>query len=193
MAISLAICCYFAFVNLSTLTLSILTLLGIISVLYSVPFKNKNLRNIPFLKMLWIALVWSISVVLPWFESFYTEWWIICLQVLSTFCFVVAITIPFDIRDLENDNKKMETIPQVMGFERSIQLGYQLLMFSFLLFFASQNFEINHFVLAFLISVLAAFYALKNTKTKQNIWYSAFWVEGISLLPLIIYYVVTMV
>lgn len=169
--------------ELSLRTLWILLILGGISVLYSVPIMDKNLRNIPFLKMFWIALVWSVTAILPFFEHGDFVWWKILLQALSVFCFVVAITIPFDIRDMELDHAEMQTIPQKLGLQQSVYLGYLMLFLSAAFFSMTHNFEVNYFVIAFSVAIALAVVALSISKSKTDIWFTAFWVEGLSAVP----------
>lgn len=86
---------------------------GIISLLYSIPFKMGQktlitLRQIPYLKIFLIAFVWAaVTVFIPvvnYKKPLYS------LHVLSVFLermlFVLAITLPFDIRDMDDDKKR---------------------------------------------------------------------------------------
>lgn len=97
--------------------------LGLISTLYNVPEKRKGiihlpLRSIPALKIFLIAYVWSaMSSFLPSIleeEVVFTSKTIMVF--LANFLFILAITLPFDIRDYATDNKKMLiTFPKIIG------------------------------------------------------------------------------
>jgi hypothetical protein len=76
------------------------------------------LRDLPYLKIYLIALSWTaLSVWLPmsYHETDYLSWSTMALMSAEKFLFILAITIPFDIRDLKYDDRLQHTIPQLMG------------------------------------------------------------------------------
>ena len=113
-----------------------LIVMGTISYFYiqKLPGKNnRNLRDRPFIKIYLIAGVWALtSVLLPMFllENFH---WNHLWLALVNFLFVLAITIPFDIRDIELDEEDKFTIPQLMGVRNSKILA---------VFFAASSFAL---------------------------------------------------
>ena len=179
MVFSGVITVWMAISHLELLTLIILFLCGIISVLYAFPGK-RNLRLIPGTKIYWIAFVWAATGILPWFESFDLPVWQVILQFLSLFCFITAITIPFDIRDVEMDADVLATLPQQMGTAAAVRLATQLLMVSGGLMLVLFGFELNAAVLSFLITILFAIWLVRKSLFRQNRWYTAFWLEGLS-------------
>lgn len=115
-----------------------------------------RLRQRPYLKVFLIAAVWTwVGVGLPIVETW--DWnaaevglqgpfhWLhqpadypppgmLLLPMLGRFLFVVAITLPFDIRDIELDRvRRVQTLPSWLGIRRSIQLSLVLLMASLVL------------------------------------------------------------
>lgn len=187
MVLSLFITAYQALIYLSIQALIVLAILGLISVLYSVPQKMLNLRHMPGLKIWWIALVWSVTVVLPCLEMKDITVFKILLQSVSAFCFVAAITIPFDIRDLRRDQEKMQTLPQKMGYERSILFATQLLVFSGFLFLTANEFQINRIIVSYILVLLISIWLVRKTSEDQNRWFAAFWIEGLSGLFFVCY------
>ena len=126
--------CIVLALNLSSITLFFLIPLSAISVLY--PLKiNKfiksgiSLRELPFLKIFLISIVWAFTTTIL-VASNYLDWKNLIPIILDRFCFVMAITIPFDIRDLKFDNKRIKTIPMVFGVKGAKQLAYFLLFLS---------------------------------------------------------------
>ena len=91
-----------------------LILSGAITLLYRLSFKAfEGLRNIPYIKIILIAISWSLSCALiPCVINELTtfETILICLRY---FLFIVVITLPFDIRDLKIDT--IITIPNKIG------------------------------------------------------------------------------
>ena len=78
-------------------------------------FSNKlQIRNIPFFKILIISFCWSWTCcVVPQLVSNSIFNWNITF---FTFIYVFAITIPFDIRDMAIDKKKIYTIIRYKAF-----------------------------------------------------------------------------
>ena len=188
MLISLGITLVLAFQYLNIISLVVLGILAVISFLYAIPGKY-NIRKIPRSKIFWIGMVWSISVILPWFEDFSIPVWRIILQIIAVFCFVTAITIPFDIRDIEQDDQNFATIPQLLGIDRSRRLSTQLLMVSGGLFLIILNFEINDLVLAVLVTLLISIWLVRKVNLMRQPWFTSFWIEGLSGLFWLIYMV----
>lgn len=94
--------------------------LGLVSVLYYFPAgaKRKGIRGIPYLKIFIVAYVWAaVSSFLPSLELGQYAWSEKpILLFLAHFCFITAILIPFDIRDMQSDQKDHTlTLPQAMG------------------------------------------------------------------------------
>ncbi len=108
--------------------------LALISFSYSIPFlPSKNgpmaVRDIPGAKIFLIALVWTgVTWVLPIQEAGISWSAMHYLIALERFLFIVAITIPFDIRDLRYDSDSMRTIPQLLGYSKAKDLAIFLLI-----------------------------------------------------------------
>lgn len=109
---------------------------GFISILYNFSFFSKNLalRNIPYLKTILIAITWSVaSVLIPISENaLHFSWELFLMRAL----FITILLIPFDIRDLKYDNKKMKTLPQLFGIGGAILLGIIFCLTSICMSFA---------------------------------------------------------
>lgn len=102
-----------------------------VSILYATPIfsKNRALRDYPFIKIFLIAITWAASsVLLPAIElDLFFNSKLITLFIIN-FLFIIAITIPFDIRDLKVDDLDTKTIPQVFGINGSILLSLALII-----------------------------------------------------------------
>lgn len=96
--------------------------LGLISTLYNVPEKSRDkslfpLRSIPVLKLFLIAYVWAcVSSLLPAIgagDIVKARSWLVFI---THFLFILAITLPFDIRDFREDRKNyLMTVPNLLG------------------------------------------------------------------------------
>jgi hypothetical protein len=131
--ISLALA-FFLGMNMSWDLLWSLWPVVLISLLYALPFipsgrERKALREIPGIKIFLIAAVWTvITLLLPMKASGMAIGAFEKSLLIERFFFILAITIPFDIRDLDHDAKDMRTLPQLMGVNGSIMLGMALLV-----------------------------------------------------------------
>jgi hypothetical protein len=98
----------------TTEQLVLVGLSGVIVGFYALPisrFKG-SMRQIPFLKIVLISLVWLLLVLLPGFGGSTPFPFWIAVVVFSTTAIQI---IPFDIRDLSVDDPTMRTIPQIFG------------------------------------------------------------------------------
>lgn len=113
-------------------TQALLVLPAILSLGYVLPIfgKQRRLRDFHFIKIFLIALVWSgVTVVLPGLELFYWKSTPLFILLLERCCFILAITLPFDIRDLQVDaHTHVRTLPAVLGIRGSQWLGLLALL-----------------------------------------------------------------
>ncbi|NQX83079.1 MAG: hypothetical protein HRT66_13955 [Flavobacteriaceae bacterium] len=166
------------------INLLILIPFTLITILYSVPFclntnkRGGGLRNIPFMKIILISLIWSFCISIftiydanrEFNISDYIFWF-------ERFLFVLVLTLPFDIRDLPYDDKRLRTIPQVLGVFKTKSLGMVLIMI-ILIFYLLDGFKNNTSDFVILI-VLAVFLVLTKTKNK---YFCSFWVESVPVM-----------
>jgi hypothetical protein len=177
-----AIVCLISLLNLNWKTMSLLGVSGLISVLYVVKIRGKNLREIPFLKIHLIALSWTlILIVFPMInESLFNSKW---FYGLAHYLFIFGVTIPFDIRDLKYDSIHQKTIPQLVGTSGAKMIGIlAVFIFAVLLIEINLSFAFNPiFIGAVAIQVLLL--ALSNEN--QSDIYCAGLIDGaIALLGL---------
>jgi 4-hydroxybenzoate polyprenyltransferase len=105
-----------------------LGLTGAISFFYVVPIFGKSIRDLPGIKSFVIAFVWVLILfVLPAINEGQLTVKVLP-ELAAYFLFFIALTIPFDIRDLKYDHPKQKTLPQVLGTEGSKILATLLIM-----------------------------------------------------------------
>lgn len=171
-----------------------LSIAGAISLGYAYPFipykgERYAIRRIPYLKLWIIVLAWILSTtVVPLVE-------IVDLNStddrLSTIyfalqqgAFIVALTIPFDVRDLEVDYPFQRTLPMVFGIDWSIKFAQRAMMVAFL--FAFFNYLIGFFAFPQLlvqlgVSALGYFVVAHGKKHRSPLYYSIV-LDGMILL-----------
>ncbi len=169
--------CFYHLTFLNQKNLFLIAILGLISFAYAIPLNIKSLRYLPKLKIFIIALVWAGVTVSLTFEEFKPIYFLYFIQ---RFMFIIALTIPFDIRDLHHDTDVLKTLPQHYGIKKTKKIGFILLVFSLILeFILSPNtYFKNIFLLIFII--LTVF--IQRASPNQSKYYSSFWVEGIPIL-----------
>ena len=192
---------FVAFIAMSyyTLQLEIKTLLylsvfGLITFLYAIPLipmryfrdSQKNLREIGGLKVYVIALVWTFTTVfLPLIDNGITLNTDVVITGAQRFVFVIVLMLPFEIRDLNYDSLKLATIPQKIGIKKTKIIGVFLLMLFFLLEYFKDELTGNK-ILSVLITLFITLLFVIFSNKNQSKYYSAFWVESLPVIWLII-------
>ncbi len=175
--------CFYAF-SLPINTLLLATPFTFLTILYAVPFLSgfeKNLRNIGYLKIIIVALVWAaFSVIIPVFEATKSFSYEAILLFIQRFFLVIVLILPFEIRDLQFDAISLQTIPRKIGIPKTKRLGLILMLFSLLISYAlSVNFETKN---AFMIFFFLVIVLLMRAKVNQLKYYSTFWVEALPII-----------
>ena len=153
----------FSFLNIGVYPIGLLALVGILCLFYVVKIRGKNLRDLPGIKIHIIAFTWTaILICFPLINN--QIWDDLLLYAAAHYCYILAVTIPFDIRDLKFDSPNQKTIPQVFGVIGSKVLAIALLFgFYFLMVFALPELAENPiFYLAILLQ--AGLILLMNEK-----------------------------
>ena len=176
----------YLFLDLSLKTQIAIAFSGLICILYPI-----KLRNIPFVKIFLISIIWTISsCLLLILENNITITDYTILYIISVLLFVFAITIPFDIRDINIDDKKIKTIPMIFGIKKSKSISVCSLLITMIiyvyLFYKNQLYE-PHLFSIFIALFITAILIIKSHENK-NIMYFSFWIESTSLIFYLILY-----
>lgn len=184
---------YYAF-QLEIKTLLLLCVLGLITFLYAVPLipmryfrdSQKNLREIGGLKIYVIALVWTFTTVfLPLIDNDVTIGADEIITSVQRFLLVIVLMLPFEIRDLNYDSLKLATIPQKIGIKKTKTIGVLLLMVFFMLDYLRNELSGVSILLTLLIVFITLLFVIFSKKN-QSKYYSAFWVESLPIIWLLI-------
>ncbi len=158
----------------------ILTISLIVSFLYVYQVKSKSLRDTPYLKIHLIAIIWVIAVGIVELVNeniFDFEKWMFAL---IHYFYIVAVTIPFDIRDLKYDDAKKKTIPQVVGIKKAKWISFILiLIYTILIVFLESNLLYNPL---FFASIFITIILISGIKESRNEFYFSGLIEGSILL-----------
>lgn len=156
-----------------------------VSIFYVVPFFGKRLREIPFLKTFLIAVVWTcVLFYIPWLnEGRKTE--LVQNELTAFFFLFAALTIPFDIRDMEQDRIQHKTLPLLFGVTVSKVVALALLAV-FYLIIANINQEIWKNLLFGSITLLASLLVLFTNSTRSIYFFAA--LDGTMVLIGLVYF-----
>ena len=189
----LAMCFVALYLELNTLIL--IGILGVVTFFYAIPVMlpkrylfddHKNLRQIGGLKVYVIALVWAFtSVYLPVVNEAVSIDADVYILGLQRFCYVLVLMLPFEIRDLNYDSLKLATIPQKIGIKKTKIIGVLLLLLFVLLDYFKDVLK-QETLLSTVIIALITFVLLMFSNKNQSKYYSAFWVESLPIIWLVI-------
>lgn len=156
---------------------------------YVFPFKKKitGLRNVPALKLFLIGITWTgLTLYLPLFSAQIHHTPDAYIAVAQRFLFILAITIPFDIRDAQFDLPGLNTIPQLLGVNRSKLIAVMMLivvvLFDFLIPYKNPNYFWINLVMMGMSMILIAFSGIKRGR-----FYTAFWIEAVPIVWYLLY------
>lgn len=121
------------------------------------------LSDLPHLKSILVALVWTIicSIIPSQFDQSKA------LLFVSMFIYFLGLTIPFDIRDYQNDAPSRRTIPQVFGLKNARNMSLALLLLAHVLL----TYQMKCSIILFSISALFhTFLMIRVNPKSENSW-----------------------
>ena len=137
--------------------LALITIAVAITFFYVVRIKKNNIRELPYLKIHSIAFTWTVIIVLfPVVNENLLNLQVLLYFLPAHYLYFIAVAIPFDIRDLQNDLPTQKTIPQVIGVKNAKIIAIILLVISALLIYIFSKASILSptFLLAITIQIL---------------------------------------
>lgn len=185
--------CYYV-LQLEQTTLVYISVFGVVTFLYAIPFlpkkifldEKQNLRSLSGLKVYVIALVWcGVTVFLPLANADFLMNWDVSITAIQRFVFVLVLMLPFEIRDLQYDSVKLATIPQQIGIKKTKVIGVLLLMVFFFLDYLKDDMQLMNLLVLLVVTAITLL-SVVLAKKEQSKYYSAFFVEGIPVLWLLL-------
>lgn len=181
-------CCYFFF-KLALNAQILLIGMAFLSLGYVLPIlgNGRRLRDLAYLKIFLIAIVWAaITVVLPLLDLKISTSNTFVLQLfLERACFIFALCIPFDIRDMDWDIKtNVKTIPLSIGVKNAKIMGIIALIIAISMVLILKNKAIYNeiigikLIIVYLISILIL---LKTNKNRNDYFFYGL-IDGMILI-----------
>jgi len=129
---------------------------SLISFLYTLPLLGSTrLRDMHLIKIFLIAFVWSYLGALPIYLSG-ARLGLVGWVFVEKYFFLLAITLPFDIRDMNIDGK-LKTIPTVVGVQKTYFLAYTSLIISYSIFICCTSVLVDNREMYWIIAVSFAY------------------------------------
>lgn len=163
---------------------------------FPLPFTGKTLREWPYAKVFLIAMVWTLATaLLPLWALSEATFPVpedpACMPLIlgARFLFIVAITLPFDLRDMAEDLREgIRTLPIHWGWTVTrgvalVALGLSLAMETWLL---SGSGVYGPPLLSTMVMHGAAGLLLVRARADRGKLYYGFWLDGVLLIPLLI-------
>jgi len=105
----------------------------------------------------------------------------VLIDLVQRFLFILALMVPFEIRDLKYDEPNLKTIPQVFGVSGSRLFGMVLLVFFVVFGLLKSDLKTNSLYVEWAVALMLLL-ALAFTRENQSRYFASFFVEGISIL-----------
>ena len=190
--------CMYYFFSIKTITQWSLIVAAFLSLAYVLPiFGGKRLRDLPYIKIFTIAFVWAfVTVILPVQEygnilDSHVRW-----MFLERALFVFALTIPFDIRDLDVDTKtNVKTIPLSMGVQKAKYLGI-LAIISCIFIVLTLNIQGVYSIkntIALLLTYAVSSLVVGFTRKGRSDYYFYGLADGMMLLQSVFFYIIAVI
>ncbi len=164
------------------------SLLGSITLLYIVPFKEFRLRNVAFLKIGLVGFCWMGIFLLPcMIDSSLSARSLVCLGI-EKISFIIALTIPFDWRDKELDKLlKVQTLGTISEAKARL-LMTMLIIIAILSLMMLAYYQVYSLIIVVLLTMvyIVQFLITKSFKLQKERFYLLF-LDGFIGLHGIIY------
>lgn len=148
---------------------------------YSFPLSHhvKKLRQIPLLKLIVIAFVWSIvSLLFPMFSTAKTiPIDLLFFKGVERMIWIFVLMIPFEIRDLSDDKENGTSLISILGINASKYLSIGLLV----LFFGLHLLVSSSIATPDLLIYTSLILIILFTRQKQSTYYSSLLVESLPI------------
>jgi len=165
--------------------------IALLTLFYSIPIARSKsylfrLREVPYLKLFLIAFVWTaVTILLPVVHAEVTfDLTHLLLLFAERFLFILAITVPFDIRDIEADRiSNLKTIPILLDKDRSLWVSYTALLGFIALVLLHYSWQKDwSIILPLLMNALITFFLLQSSRMRAQPFYHYGYLDGTMLL-----------
>jgi len=159
--------------------------LGVLSMLYIFPFSigrfEFSLRKFPLVKIFILTYVWaSATVFLPGLD--FEKWDSVKIAGIffERFLFILALAIPFDIRDYVRDKKEnVKTIPGLVGVSNAKKLSISILFMY--MFVTVVIHDLDYISISRIFSGALAIFLVSKISEEVSDSFYMFWIDGVMI------------
>ena len=157
-------------------------LVGTLTFCYALPFGVKmGLRFVPTLKIFVVALCW---VMLAMLSLHVLPMNVFLLISIKAMLWMICLILPFELRDMQKDEKALKTLPQLLGVNGVKLLGIILIGLTAFMGYHTVPVKTLLWIEWGVLMLLGI--ALYNISPKRSAMFTSFWVEGIPILWLVV-------
>lgn len=155
----------------------------LLTLLYTLPFfpNRANARNWKGVKIYMVSFCWVLmTVFFPIIFGRITLDGSVFWLAIQRFILIFVLVLIFEIIDVTKDDPHLQTVPQMIGVDKTKKLGYLLLSILVLIdvFQPQIHWIALSFKLLVSVTIVLFLYFAKATKSR---YYSSFWAEGIPI------------
>lgn len=160
------------------------------TLLFILPLRNgRRLRDIPFFKVFYISLLWTYAtLILP---AMVVGVSIPFLWLAGRYFFILGITLPFDIRDMEQDQREgLRTFPLLLGWlnVRNLAIGSLVMsVFMILLQGLTETSGVHAATVAMVVTLVLAGVIVSQVRPELPRRYFDIGLDGTLFLPGLLY------
>jgi len=181
LSFSLAFLALYSFYQIRALVSYWMIVAIVASLLYVTPLLSKiRLRDLPFIKIFLIAVCWTILCYIIPIEEVDNA------LIVERFLFMIAITIPFDIRDIQTDKlANTKTLISLMGvrYSKALACFCAIIACALLLHYIFRNYGPGSRYLGFYVGFyLFCIFLILRTKTSNSDFYYSGIIDGLLVL-----------
>ncbi len=166
---------------------------GLIAMFYVLPVfsKGKRLRDLGWIKIILIGWSWAwLTAFIPALYFGKEPLYISTFMGIGRMLFIIAITIPFEIRDIAIDRSVgLTTAPVVFGMEKTIRTGimFCILIIIFVTITSFHYHDPIYGIAMSLVSILTMWILRKSEQIKDDYFFSGL-TDGTMILALLMYW-----
>jgi hypothetical protein len=180
-SLSLLLMAYFVFKGKNLAQVFHILFVGSIVIMYNSDIIKIPLRSIPLVKNFIISFAWGYSILFIGNECNGK----IISEFLTLYLFIIGITIPFDICDMEEDT--IFTIPKYLGIRKSKLVSCLCIFLSALLFVLTfHNQDDLTYLIAWEVTCMISMNMVVFMRKAHQFFFTRFWMEACSTLPLLV-------
>jgi len=166
----------------------------VIGAAYVLPIlpKRRRLRDLGWTKVILIGWSWAwLTAFLPAYYFDHESLLVSIILGVERMLFIIAITIPFDIRDvLIDESVSLNTMPLLFGMKKTLRTGY-ILCFVIMILAGAMTFYFHDAAYGITMSIisLATIVILKISHKMTDDYFFSGVTDGLMIVALVIYWI----